>query len=255
VRGPAGVGRRSATGAAALATSDQHLAVSADLWQYAVVRRTEGAPHDGEWAHLVELVEYAFNARPESTPQLKLTAENNRHLLEKFHLKNQDFYIVHPGMAGSALNWPSEKYNELIEKLITDHIVVLTGTIGDNKYLSPIKEKWQNHPNLRNLQNKLSMQELLSLLTMSRGLVAPSTGVLHLASSLGVRAVGIYSPILAHHPKRWGPRGSGVYILPDVKCPAKTECLKERCMYYDKVKKQTCMGSITVSSVLEKLTR
>lgn len=169
---------------------------------------------------------------PVVTPVLKLAATANRHLLEKYDLKSNHFYVVHPGMAGSALNWPTEKYIDLIERLIPQYTVVITGTATDEPYLTKIKEKYAHHRQVRILQNKLSMSELLSLLSMSSGLVAPSTGVLHLASALGIKAVGIYSSVLAHHPRRWGPRGSGVYVLP-------TE--------------GEDMNSISVDAVLEKL--
>lgn len=188
----------------------------------------------------------SFGQKPK-TPVLRLTATPNRHLLEKYDLKSGQFFVVHPGMAGSALNWPTEKYIELIEKLIPVHTVVITGTSGDEKYLAAIKEKYQTHPQVRILQSRLNMTELLSLLSMSRAVVAPSTGVLHMASSLGVKAIGIYSPILAHHPRRWGPRGSGLAVLPPADCPATLECLGSQCPHFN------CMEKISSQEIYEKL--
>ena len=196
-------------------------------------KRSLSEKHEVEYNR--ELVEFGLNTKcDQPTPILKLHAETNRHLLEKFDLQSDRYFVVHPGMAGSALNWPTEKYNQLISKLIESRTVVVTGTAADEPFIAPIRSQWQENPKVRFLQNKLNMSELLSILKTSAGVVAPSTGVLHLASSLEVNAVGIYSPILAHHPKRWGPRGSGKYILPTNDKP-------------------DCMNEISVESVLNLL--
>ena len=51
---------------------------------------------------------------------------------------------------------------------------------------------------------------------MARSVVAPSTGVLHLAAALGVPAIGIYSPLKVEHPRRWAPRGPrATFLVPD----------------------------------------
>jgi ADP-heptose:LPS heptosyltransferase len=175
--------------------------------------RSRSEKHEAEYNQ--DLVEFGLRIGPAILPPLELHADSRPHLLEKFDLRSKNYIVVHPGMFGSALNWPQSHYNQLIEQLIKKTIVVITGTPQDERFLTEIKARWQNDPHVRILQNKLKMDELLSILSMSSGIVAPSTGVLHLAASLGIPCVGIYSPILAHHPQRWGPRGVDVvYLLP-----------------------------------------
>jgi ADP-heptose:LPS heptosyltransferase len=158
-------------------------------------------------------------------------------LFEKFEIKPKEYFIVHPGMAGSALNWPQSHYSILIEKLINLHPVVITGTAGDDPFLNVLRPQWEKHPNVRWLQNKLSLSELLGLVKSAKGVIAPSTGVLHMAASLGVPCVGIYSPIIAHHPRRWGPRGSlANFVTPKEDVPL-----------------ENCMDTIKVNEVLLKL--
>lgn len=155
-----------------------------------------------------DLVEYAFQTKHQGeTPYLKLDPMNRRTLFEKHALQPKEYFVVHPGMAGSALNWPQSSYNILIEKLINAGPVVITGTASDDPYLTEIKPQWEKNPRIRYLQNQLSMEDLLTLLKNARGVVAPSTGVLHLAASLGAHCVGIYSPVTVHSARRWGPRG------------------------------------------------
>ncbi len=195
-----------------------------------------------------ELVEFAFKLPAAETPFLKLNPLVKRQLFEKYDLRPGEYFVVHPGMAGSALNWPQSHYNILIEKLINAGTVVITGTPGDDPYLTEIRPQWEKNPRVRWLQNKLSMDDLLSILKTARGVVAPSTGVLHLAASMGVHAVGIYSPILVHRAKRWGPRGpQAVALAPSVDCPATDQCWGEKCPFYP------CMNDIKVNDVLKNL--
>lgn len=154
-----------------------------------------------------ELVEHAFGQPPAETPVLKMNPPIRRHLFEKHDLRPGNYFVVHPGMAGSALNWPQSHYSALIEKLVNAGTVVITGTAGDDPYLTEIRPQWEKHPSVRWLQNQLTLEDLLSLLKTARGVVAPSTGVLHLAAACGTPVVGIYSPVQAHRAERWGPRG------------------------------------------------
>ena len=163
-----------------------------------------------------------------SAPLLNLSAPPFRHLFEKFELRPGDYYVVHPGMAGSALNWPLKHYVSLIEKLKLEKEVIITGTKADEKWLGPLKRQFGQDPRVQILQDQLSLPELLFILKNSAGVVAPSTGVLHLAASLNVSTVGIYSPVAAQHPKRWAPRGRRAHFLvPTVSDPEK---INESCM-------------------------
>lgn len=195
-----------------------------------------------------ELVEFAFARPAGETPFLTLEPVVRRHLFEKYDLRPGQFFVVHPGMAGSALNWPQSHYNILIEKLVNAGTVVITGTAGDDPFLTEIRPQWEKNPKVRWLQNQLSMEDLLTVLKSARGVVAPSTGVLHLAAALGTPAVGIYSPVRVHRAERWGPRGPGSSALtPAVQCPAGLKCLGEKCSYFP------CMDDIRVNDVIHRL--
>jgi heptosyltransferase I len=195
-----------------------------------------------------ELVEFAFKQPAGQTPYLHLNPLVKRQLFEKYELRPGEYFVVHPGMAGSALNWPQSHYSILIEKLVNAGTVVITGTSSDDPYLTELRPQWEKHPRVRWLQNKLSMEDLLSILKTARGVVAPSTGVLHLAASMNTPSVGIYSPILAHRAKRWGPRGPhAIALTPAVDCPATEHCWGEKCPFYP------CMNDIKVNDVLKHL--
>lgn len=161
---------------------------------------------------------------------------------------SQKYFVVHPGMGGSALNWPTSHYAQLISELSTKATVVITGTAGDAAYVEPLKQILKNNPNVVWLDKQLSGYQLLKLLKYSLANIAPSTGVIHLSAALGAPSLGVYSPIQVHQPQRWGPRGDNVttYVPPQIQCPSQFECLKEECPHYD------CMAKIPISSLVQK---
>lgn len=149
------------------------------------------------------------------------------------------YYVVHPGMSGSALNWSTESYASLIERL--DAPVVITGTAADEAFLAPLRARLARSaagaPNVTWLDGKLSGAELISVLQNARAVIAPSTGVMHLAASTGVPTVGIFSNVLVQRALRWGPQGPRTAVVePPYDCPA-----------------EDCMSKISVDQVLAKL--
>ena len=162
-----------------------------------------------------DLVEWGFSRlglrRTSGLPILKktylrMTAPNPFGTVEARGLRSKEYRVVHPGMGGSALNWPPENFVELITQLAKEMPVVITGTDADRKYLEKIKSVAEL-PNVRWLVGELKVFELLDILSQANSVIAPSTGVLHLAAALGTPVVGIYSPRRVEHPRRWGPKG------------------------------------------------
>jgi ADP-heptose:LPS heptosyltransferase len=44
-------------------------------------------------------------------------------------------------------------------------------------------------------------------------LVAASTGPLHIAAALGVKAIGLFAPMRPIHPGRWAPVGKDAHFV------------------------------------------
>ncbi|MGE3681704.1 MAG: glycosyltransferase family 9 protein [Bdellovibrionales bacterium] len=174
-----------------------------------------------------DLVEYGFarlgvrrthNLNLVKKAYLRLVAPNPFGTVQARGLKSKGYRVVHPGMGGSALNWPSENFIELIQSLAKDLPVIVTGTRADAKYLQFI-ESTREIRGVRWLVDELRPLELLDILSEARSVVAPSTGVLHLAASLGTPCVGIYSPRRVEHPLRWGPKGLfATHLVPPAQC-------------------------------------
>lgn len=158
------------------------------------------------------------------------------------------YVVIHPGMAGSALNWPLLHYQELIAHLSQKIQVVITGTAVDRGLLEPLRKALPASPQIIWLNETLSPQQLLFVLKKAQVVFAPSTGVIHLAASLGVPTRGIYSPVVVQQAQRWGPRGPDVKTwAPDVSCPAHFQCLGKSCPHFD------CMALVRPQEIAENI--
>lgn len=169
-------------------------------------KRSKAEKHEAQYG--LELVEYATNQNFEfkDLKPLSLSSGLSSEELSQWGLGGMDYIVVHPGMAGSALNWPIPKYIEFIEEISKNIMVIVTSGPHDQKYVGPIQKEFSKSGNVKVLEG-LSLKQLLLILEKSKGVLAPSTGVLHLAASTGVPSLGIYSPIGVERALRWGPRG------------------------------------------------
>lgn len=82
----------------------------------------------------------------------------------------------------------------------------VTGTAAEGEELAA----WLAHHAAflaADLTGQLSLPQLLAFVAATDGLVAGSTGPLHLAAALGRHALGLYPPIRPMHPGRWAPLG------------------------------------------------
>jgi heptosyltransferase-3 len=124
---------------------------------------------------------------------------------DKFNL------ILHPKSRGSAREWGLDNFRQLIALLPGNRFkIFLTGTATEGQLLQPLL---QEYPFLTDLTGRLSLGELLTFISKADGLVAASTGPLHMAAALGIHALGIYPPIRPMHPGRWAPVGKRAEVF------------------------------------------
>lgn len=209
-------------------------------------KRSQATKHEFEYnLELVEKITGPINSDQQNLV-FKFRKPSSTAVLDQLNLKN--YTVIHPGMMGSALNWSQDQYILEIQKHIDYHkTVVVTGTDADEPYLSKIKLIYEKHPSVRWLQSKLNLQQLIEIIYFSEKLIAPSTGVAHIAASLGKNISAIYSPILVHHKTRWAPRpislSQNIHIFsPDVHCPAQKSCLQDQCPHFN------CMDTVKLET-------
>lgn len=154
--------------------------------------------------------------------------------------------FVHPGSGGSALDWEPARFAALAGAMAAQPgwQVFVTGQGNDGPAVLAMQAAGLD-PRVGILLDKFALREFLGVLSEGDVFVGPSTGPLHLAAGLGLATVGIYPPVPAMSPRRWGPRGPWNRVLvPDVACPGRHACLLQRCELYN------CLGGVAVSEVL-----
>ncbi len=163
---------------------------------------------------------------------------------EKFKalLDNKKFnLLIHPSSKGSAREWGMKNYQKLIEIIPKDKFkIFISGTEEEGVFVRPfLVDKF---PEVVDLSGKLTLDELISFISNIDGVLAASTGPLHIAASLGKHAVGLYSPMRPIHPGRWSPIGEkATYLVKEKYC---SKCRNDnRC---------ECIESITPEEVKEK---
>jgi len=142
-----------------------------------------------------------------SNPKLKAACES--HLTEA-GLRRR--IVFHPLSKGSAVDWPIERFQELADALPAEqYAIYITGTSEEGEKLRTLGGISGKH--VFDVTGKFDLAELIAFIDSCDGLVAASTGPLHIASALGKHAVGLYSPKRPIHPGRWSPVGINAHVL------------------------------------------
>lgn len=162
---------------------------------------------------------------------------------------------IHPGMGGSALNWPEPHYVEIIRALKRDgHEVLVTGGPQEGDLLARIEAE------LNRTGEKVifyggpgagHVDRLAALFERCAVVVAPSTGPLHVAVAVGRPVVSFYPPIRVQSAIRWGPyvpnEDRASILVPEVYCGEDFKCRGSICNYFP------CMKSIGPRQVMEEV--
>jgi ADP-heptose:LPS heptosyltransferase len=162
------------------------------------------------------------------------------------HLPEKPFVILHPKSKGSAREWPVADYLNLAQLLEKQGIdCAVTGTAAEGDTIRQSCPELLRQANVHDFTGKLSLAQLIALIEKSSGLVACSTGPLHIAAALGKPAIGIYPPMRPIHPGRWAPVGTRAEVL----------VLNKNCQACKRSGNCACIAAIRPDSVLAALNR
>jgi lipopolysaccharide heptosyltransferase II len=171
----------------------------------------------------------------------------NQWLKDKGRDPTKKLILVHPGMGGSARNWPESHYLELIRLLVSEgYQVLITAGPADGNLINRFEGqlKSQGTQALYYQGGNDSQVDFLGALCKNANVVvAPSTGPLHIAVALERPVVTFYPSIRVQSAKRWGPyteREAEVFS-PQAACGKSNQCIQGQCMDLD------CMKSISVA--------
>ena len=122
--------------------------------------------------------------------------------------------IIHPKSKGSAREWPMENYLSLARQLSPEQYqLFITGTEAEGALIKQQQPELLGLSHVYDATGKLNLEQLIHLISRADGLLACSTGPLHIAAALGKHALGIYPPIRPMHPGRWAPLGTKAQVL------------------------------------------
>lgn len=152
--------------------------------------------------------------------------------------------ILHTKSKGSAREWPLKNYLALANNLPPDEFnLILSGTAEEKRLIENECEEIFKLKHIKDTCGKLDLNAFVELIKASDGLVACSTGPLHIAAASGIFALGLYPPIKPMHPGRWAPVGEKAsFIVKDISCSL---CRKGGdCL---------CLNEISVETVLKEV--
>jgi ADP-heptose:LPS heptosyltransferase len=121
--------------------------------------------------------------------------------------------VMHIKSRGSAKEWDASNYLKLARTLGDRFNIVLTGTDTEKAIIQEEIPDIFDLKNVTDTTGKLSLDQLCGLIQASDGLLACSTGPLHIAAVSGIHTLGLFPLKKPMHAGRWKPIGEQVEIM------------------------------------------
>lgn len=178
-----------------------------------------------------------------SIPEFKEIQEISSHFKVK-KSKNpisEKKIIIHPMSQGSAVDYPLVKYVELaaeLEKL--NYQVFISGTQKEGEIIG---NAFEHLAKTTMICGKYSLAEFIAFIASSDALIACSTGPLHIAAAMNLKAIGLFSPRKPIHPGRWKPLGINSSAL----------VFDNNCQVCNEGRPCDCIGRISINQIVDAL--
>ncbi len=185
-----------------------------------------------------------------AAPRIHLDSRATRPAMEKLatRLRGAPYWVMHGNAADAYKAWPAERVRELLvaaRRAHPRHAVVLTGTAADKAVLGQAARDLEG---VHVVAGEFDITGSAAVLANADCVVAPDTGVLHLAAALDRPVVGLYAPTRA---ALVGPRASNAMPLVIQKPRTCEPCVEKKCPFTPR----NCMDQIGSEEVLVALSR
>lgn len=118
-----------------------------------------------------------------------------------------DYILIHPGCGQPSKRWAPAAWRELMEHCQRQsYEMVLAGGTQDRR----LCQKLGAAMDCPDISGRTGWSELADWVAGAAGVVAPDTGIIHLAQALGTPTVALYGPT---DPAIWGYQAAGHTIL------------------------------------------
>ena len=189
-------------------------------------------------------------ARDSSVPVVHLDQARRSAALSRLgrFLKNAPYWVLHGNAADPYKSWPMNHLRELVSvarQRFPDHRVILTGTRRERNILKTLADEFEG---VHVVAGEYDIVGTAAILANAACVVAPDTGILHLAAAFDRPVVGLYAPTNANLV---GPRTRSKSVIVIQKPQTCDPCLEKKCPYTP----HHCMNQINVDEVLIALSR
>jgi len=164
-------------------------------------------------------------------------------------LGGRPYWVLHVYAADAYKVWPPASARRLLERAgsarsgLSQYSIVLTGGAGDRARLEQLSA---GMPGVHNYAGDFDVAETAAVLAGAACVLAPDTGVGHLAAAVGAPVIGLYAPT---HASLIGPRAGARTVTVIQKPQTCTPCVEKQCPYTP----DNCMNQIAVDEVFDAL--
>ncbi len=153
-----------------------------------------------------------------------------KHSLFSSPISSKFNLILHPKSKGSAREWGLDNFSKLISLLPQNKFnIYISGTREEGDRMQDFLMR--NQSRITDLTGKHNLSEFMGFIRSCDGMVAASTGPLHLAAALGKHVIGLYAPMRPIFPQRWAPLGKHArYLVLDKNCQDCRQTLDCQCI-------------------------
>ncbi len=194
-----------------------------------------------------DATEESLNAFRLPIPAAELS--KGQHLLSALGVgENHVLVGVAPGSGRAATKWPAERFAAVGRALLdefTNLVLITLGGSNERSLCGELCEAWG--PRSHNLAGRLSVFESASVLTRCTTFIGNDSGSTHLAASIGVPCVAIFSA--RNPPGQWLPAGGEHVVLEER--PACAGCMLDECVEHQ----NECLSRIDSGRVLREAAR
>lgn len=185
-----------------------------------------------------------------SAPRIHLQATQAAEVVARLRqtIQAQRYWVMHPCAADAYKVWSLAKARALLAQARQrwpQLAIVLTGSRRDR---APLQQLVQGLSGVFNYAGQLDIAQTGAVLQQARCVLAPDTGVAHLAAALDTPVIALYAATDARLIGVRARHAAAVVLQQPQTC---SPCIEKRCNYAGTA--QHCMEQIGVQSVLQAL--
>jgi ADP-heptose:LPS heptosyltransferase len=146
-------------------------------------------------------------------PLTNLEEDNFQRASRAAGLAPREYVCLHPGSRDPKRRWPAEHFAFVGDQLASlGFTVVLTGSNAERDVVEKVKEHMRSKPiDAIEVFRPMTLGNLASVLKYAKLLVSNDTGVSHIAASLSVPSVILFSPY--SRISRWAPENDSLHCI------------------------------------------